>query len=462
MMTGPAALASCRADDLAPGTMVGSWEVEHELGRGGMGAVYAVVHAAIGKRAALKVVHRQWLVADDAAERFLTEARAVNAIEHPNIVDIFESGMLPDGRPYLVMERLRGKTLGDRLDEGRMPVLEIIDTLVPLCEALAAAHAAGIVHRDIKLDNVFLIDATCTQLGSHGGGPAVKLLDWGIASMVDGDGARPDGNQMVGTPRYVAPEQARGETVTPASDVYSLGILAYELFLEEPPFTAGSAAELLMQHLTEPPPLPREVWPQIPQALEELLLAMLAKTPALRPTIPEVTAALVELRKQLQRAISVQGPVVEVPERTSARHVVPLGHEPTELPPAMPVPATAPRWWTQWRWIAAAAMAVAVIGLRLFVHGGSPAAAAVPTTAPGETAPTASASAPAALAAAGVPVPVEVAPEPAEAEAEAVPTPAAAPPAKATPAPATRRPAAARPAPARRGRLHPDAVIDPY
>ena len=310
-------VAPLRPGDLAPESLVGHWRVEHELGRGGMGTVYAVVHTQIGKRAALKVIHQHALTPEYDAARFLTEARAVNAVSHPNIVDIFESGTLPDGRPYLVMERLHGKTLGDRQDQGRVPALEVIDYLVPLCDALAAAHTAGIVHRDIKLDNVFLVDANCTQIGA-GGGPTVKLLDWGIASMVNVDGERSYGNLMVGTPRYVAPEQARGERVTTASDVYSLGVVAYELFLEEAPFNASSAAELLVQHLTEAPPMPHEVWPTIPTMLEDLLLAMLAKTPALRPTVTQVAETLIDLRNELRRAVAVSGSGPHVSRSRSA------------------------------------------------------------------------------------------------------------------------------------------------
>ena len=481
----PESLASpVRPGDLVQGDMVGNWRVEQELGRGGMGTVYAVLHSEIGKRAALKVIHQHALTDEYNAERFLIEARAVNTVTHPNIVDIFESGTLPDGRPFLVMERLDGKTLGDRQDEGRLPAIEVIDYLVPLCDALAAAHAVGVVHRDIKLDNVFLVDATATQL-SLGGGPSVKLLDWGIASMVNRDGERSYGNLMVGTPRYVAPEQARGERVTTASDVYSLGVVAYELFLEEAPFNAPSAAELLVMHLTEAPPMPHEVWPLIPPALEELLLAMLAKTPSLRPSITQVAETLMDLRAELRRCTS--SPMIAVTEPRATPRAFPraatpdFGRDPTQLNTSPAEPAlVANRWQKSWRWVAAAAIVMSILGLRMFVKGGGPAPVAAATTdAPiaGTVTPSAEIAPepePIVGPAPSIGVPVVTSPSKAvhravrnlATGAPVVTVPAADVPAAGAPVatkPAAAAPVATKPTPkpTRKG-LHPDAVIDPY
>ncbi|HMG56892.1 MAG TPA: protein kinase, partial [Kofleriaceae bacterium] len=136
-------------DALPPGAKAGPWLVERELGRGGMGAVYAVVHEEIGKRAALKVVHRR-LMPGFNCDRMLLEAKVVNQVGHPNIVDIFETGTLADGRPYIVMERLCGQSLAVRADEGKLLPDFVIAILLQVCDALIAAHAAGIVHRDLK------------------------------------------------------------------------------------------------------------------------------------------------------------------------------------------------------------------------------------------------------------------------------------------------------------------------
>src|SRR6188472_3727715 len=172
----PAPSASQITDLLLRGSKAGPWIVERELGRGGMGAVYAVVHEEIGKRAALKVVHARLLGPGFNADRMLLEAKVVNQVGHPNIVDIFETGKLPDGRPYIVMERLEGQSLSQRADSGKIRSDLAVEILLQICDALIAAHAAGIVHRDLKLDNVFLVDNP-----DDPSSPRVKLLDWGIA-----------------------------------------------------------------------------------------------------------------------------------------------------------------------------------------------------------------------------------------------------------------------------------------
>jgi serine/threonine-protein kinase len=282
-------------DALRPGSKAGPWVVERELGRGGMGAVYAVVHEEIGKRAALKVVHRR-LMPGFNCERMLLEAKVVNQVGHPNIVDIFETGRLEDDRPYIVMERLCGQSLAVRADEGKLLPDLVIAILLQICDALIAAHAAGIVHRDLKLDNVFLVDNL-----DDAPQPRVKLLDWGIAKVIHHEVKHTIEGQLMGTPQYLSPEQARGLAVTPQTDVYSLGVMAYELFLEQLPFEAETAAEVMAMHLRAAPPLPRELWPDIPPGLEQLLLAMLAKLPDQRPTMVEVARRLEEVCGELQQ-----------------------------------------------------------------------------------------------------------------------------------------------------------------
>jgi len=317
-------------DDVQPGSKAGPWLVERELGRGGMGAVYAVTHEGIGKRAALKVMHRR-LVTSSSAERILQEARVVNQVGHPNIVDIFETGALPDGRPYIVMERLEGVPLSYRADEGKILPDQVIDILLQVCDALIAAHAANIVHRDLKLDNVFLIDNQDDPTQ-----PKVKLLDWGIAKVISADVRHTIEGQLVGTPQYLAPEQARGAAVSPQTDVYSLGVMAYELFLEQLPFEAETSAEIMAMHLRATPPAPRELWPDIPPGLANLLLAMLAKDPSARPTMLTVAHTLELVRSELQRrrADATDAPAGATPPapetRRSARLRSAPGLAPTE------------------------------------------------------------------------------------------------------------------------------------
>ncbi len=304
-------------DILPPGAMAGPWRIERELGRGGMGAVYAVVHDGIGKRAALKVVHRSLATADQA-ERILLEGRVVNQVRHPNIVDIFETGTLADGRPYIVMERLDGVPLSSKVAHTKLPADQVIAILLQICDALAAAHDAGIIHRDLKLDNVVIADD-----GS------IKVVDWGIAKDVATDLKQTLEGVTVGTPLYLSPEQARGATVTAQTDVYSLGVLAYELFLEDLPFDAPTAAEIMVMHLHAVPPPPHESWPDIPGVLEALLLAMLAKKPEARPTMTGVAAMLVAARSELEHrrgAIAAAGmPSMAIPRVTTRPRLISAG-----------------------------------------------------------------------------------------------------------------------------------------
>jgi serine/threonine-protein kinase len=312
-------------DELPCGAKCGPWIVERELGRGGMGSVYAVHHEEIGKRAALKIMHRK-LVTKASAERMLVEARVVNQVGHPNIVDIFETGTLTDGIPYIVMERLEGVPLAVRADESKILPHEVIPILLQVCDALIAAHAAGVIHRDLKLDNVFLIDNPDDP--RH---PRVKLLDWGIAKVISTDVRHTIEGQLVGTPQYLAPEQARGAAVSPQTDVYSLGVMAYELFLEQLPFEAETSAEIMAMHLRATPPRPTELWPEIPPGLDTLLLAMLAKNPDERPSMLTVAHSLEIVRDELDRRRSGGVQVIEPTMRVSRRQSEPHALAPTEL-----------------------------------------------------------------------------------------------------------------------------------
>ncbi len=281
-------------DVLPPGAKAGPWIVGEELGRGGMGTVYAVVHEEIGKRAALKVMH-DFLGSGITAERIKLEARVVNRVGHPNIVDIFETGTLDDGRPYIVMEQLEGASLSTVTWKTKLLPDRVVEILFQICEALIAAHAAGVIHRDLKLDNVFLIP------GHEGGHDHVKLLDWGIAKDISSDAHCTIDGQLVGTPQYLSPEQARGGELTPATDIYSLGVMAFELFLEQLPFEAETAAEIMTMHLRAQPPRPAEIWPDVPRELEHLLLSMLAKDPADRPSLETIAGSLLRVRDELDR-----------------------------------------------------------------------------------------------------------------------------------------------------------------
>lgn len=258
-----------------------------------MAAVYGVTHTRFGKRAALKLAHRSILGPKFTPDTFLREARVVNLVDHPSVPDVFATGTY-DGRPYLVMERLHGQTLGDRLGAGPMGWREAFDILLELCDVLAAAHKANVVHRDLKLDNVFLLETPCA------GGHRVKLLDWGVSSILGEED--PLRGLIAGTLTYVAPEQVRGEGISTAADIYALAVLAYQMLLGQPPFESRSDLELIHKHLREEPPAPTSLCAEVPADLDSLLLGMLSKNPADRPTIDEVIAVLTAARASIRPA----------------------------------------------------------------------------------------------------------------------------------------------------------------
>jgi serine/threonine protein kinase len=296
---------------LAPGTMVGEYRVEHKLGEGGMATVYAAVHPVIGKQAAIKVMSPRLKADAGAVSRFVLEARAVNRIGHPNIVDVFGYGVLPDGRSFFVMEWLHGETLHERLwrQHGPLPLPEVIHILDEMCDALEAAHRQGIVHRDLKPANVFVCN-------DRGRGPEIKLLDFGVAKLMCPEYVphRTDIGSIVGTPEYVSPEQARARDVDGRSDLYALGVMAYEMVLGRLPFLADNPLDSIDMHVHAPPPRPRILWKEIPASLEQLLLGLLAKDPAERPTVPQVRAVLGALTPTVTPALD-RLHVVETTER---------------------------------------------------------------------------------------------------------------------------------------------------
>jgi serine/threonine-protein kinase len=269
--------------ELGIGSRIGPWAIERELGRGGMGRVYAVVHKGFGKRAALKVCHTSMVDRDLAANTFLREARIVNLIDHSAVPDVFATGTF-ENRPYLVMERLQGETLRQLWSSAALTHESAIEILVELCQVLQAAHDAGVVHRDLTLDNVFVLDKT------GAGGCHIKLLDWGFARVLAEDD--PLRGHIAGTMTYVAPEVILGRDITPAVDVYALGVLAYHLLLGQAPFAADDVVELAKLHVHQAPPAPHRLRPTIAPEHEQLLLSMLAKEPSWRPSLDEIRRVL--------------------------------------------------------------------------------------------------------------------------------------------------------------------------
>jgi serine/threonine-protein kinase len=279
--------------ELAPGTMVGEYLIEAKLGQGSFGAVYRAHHPVICKAAAVKVLSRHWSSNPQVVARFIDEARAVNHIRHRNIIDIFAFGALPDGRQYYVMELLDGKPFDEFLHEkGRLSPETALPLLRAVARALDAAHAHGIVHRDLKPENVFLVF-------DEDGLVRPKLLDFGIAKLL-GDSTRENTRTgaPLGTPSYMSPEQCHGQPVDVRTDVYSLGVMAHLVLTGELPFEGDSVMNILVKHLSEPPPRMSERCPELPPALDAPVLHMLEKDPARRPAsagsaVEALTAAAV-------------------------------------------------------------------------------------------------------------------------------------------------------------------------
>ncbi|MDQ3297556.1 MAG: serine/threonine protein kinase, partial [Myxococcota bacterium] len=238
------------ADRLAPGVKAGDYVVEQQLGAGAMGEVYAGIHPMIGKRVAIKVLKRSLASSAEAAERFVREARAVNQVDHPNVIDVFAFGRLDDGRLYLVMDLVEGRSLRSVLQDGPLDVPTALDVLAQIAQALDAAHHRGVVHRDLKPDNVMI----------SGSPPKVHVLDFGIAKLVAagadavGNGTLTGRGTWLGTPGYMAPEQWSADGAGPASDLYALGVMAFELLAGKPPFEAKTLPQMMEQHFRAPVP----------------------------------------------------------------------------------------------------------------------------------------------------------------------------------------------------------------
>jgi serine/threonine-protein kinase len=286
-------LAQVDPEQLAPGTPIGDYQVEAEIGHGGMGTVYRAVHPMIGKRVAVKVLKSALSDNQTAVKRFTLEARAVNEIRHRNLVDIFAFGQLPDGRWYLVMEYLEGQNLGDVLHErGRLSAAEALPIFLEVASALEAAHAKKIVHRDLKPDNVFLV------AGPEGAVSGVKLLDFGIAKLMEGHGLatgpRTVHGSTLGTPHFMSPEQARGQALDGRSDIYALGVLLYRTLTGVLPIDGPDMLSVCRKQVMEMPARPIERAPDaVSPALDRLIMKMLAKSPEQRhQSAIEVQAAL--------------------------------------------------------------------------------------------------------------------------------------------------------------------------
>ncbi|MCX5747058.1 MAG: serine/threonine-protein kinase [Proteobacteria bacterium] len=276
------------------GTSIGNYRLDKILGRGGMGTVYAGEHVYIKRPVAVKILHPQFARYQEAIHRFLREARAATSINHANIVDVTDFGIMADGPVCFVLEYLEGKSLEDLIEkDGAVELHRALNVANQIALALEAAHAAGVIHRDLKPDNIMLLkkpgrrdlvrmapDQTWITEREESY-DFVKVLDFGIAKVLIQDELLAETVQgaVFGTPEYMSPEAARGEDVDHRADVYSLGVIMFDMLCGRPPFEAAQSSEVLSMHINTPPPSPREFAPhrEITEMAEGVILRAMQK-----------------------------------------------------------------------------------------------------------------------------------------------------------------------------------------
>ncbi len=303
------------ARDIAGTLLLDRYRLIKKLGEGGMGAVYLAEHVTIKKRCAIKVLNPEYAHKADLVERFLQEARAASMIAHENVVEITDFGAAPNGSVFFVMEMLVGEDLADTIKrEAPMPWSRVAPMALQICRALGAAHAKGVIHRDMKPENCFRIERS-------GNPDFIKVLDFGIAKVTSEDpnetaGRLTSTGMIFGTPTYMSPEQAQGQRVDHRSDIYALGVILYELLTGKVPFSADNFMGILTKHMFDQPVAPSEVAPQagISPEVEALVLKALQKDRGFRfQSMQELAQAILDVGTGAE-------PVTVVPE-TRARPI---------------------------------------------------------------------------------------------------------------------------------------------
>jgi len=293
-------------DPLIGRTLPGGYVILDLVGIGGMGRVYRAEQTNLGRTVAVKIIHPHLVGEENAAARFITEARAASRLNHPNSVAVIDFGKTEDGQLYLVMEFLRGKDLARvQYEEGPLSFRRIVSILRQVLAALSEAHHLEIIHRDLKPENIILEPVRT-------GGDFVKVVDFGLAKMREGAGPNITSPGIVcGTPEYMSPEQGRGDPLDPRSDLYAVGVIFYQLLTGRLPFEAESPTQVVLMHITEPPPDPRAAAPErvIPSLLADVCLMALAKEPPHRfGNADEFGEALADALTQIEATVPRAGP----------------------------------------------------------------------------------------------------------------------------------------------------------
>ncbi len=294
------------------GKVLGHYRILEHLGGGGMGVVYRALDSKLEREVALKFLPPEISHLKEAKDRFIQEARAASALDHPNICTIYEIGQTRDGQLFLAMAYSEGETLKQRIERGPLPVSETLSIARQIASGLAASHASDIIHRDIKPSNVWLSRAPVDDPDQE---PRVRILDFGLAKVLGQSDLTRSGSSM-GTPAYMSPEHARGLRVDPRTDLWSLGVLIYEALTGTAPFTGPNIPAVMYSLLSTEPRSLRQLRPDVPAELELAVARLLRKEPEERyPSCRELLADLGRVPEAA--AAEVPAPVVPLPEATS-------------------------------------------------------------------------------------------------------------------------------------------------
>ena len=276
------------------GDTVGNYRLIERLGQGGMGTVFRVEHTVLGRQYALKVLRLKVVEkATTAAQRFVREARAASRVRHPNIVDVFDFGYFPDGRPFFVMELLEGESLTDTVRRAALPWAEAVAAAKQIAQALAEVHDHGVIHADVTPSNAFVVARTPLL---------VKLVDFGLAAIADEVIDEENSDFVLGTPAYISPEQLHGLPATDRSDQYGLGCVLFEMLTGHPPYQHESVRELCMMHIQAPIPTVTSPHGPLPPKLADAIATMLQKSPQQRfPGLRAFIAVLEDIERGAER-----------------------------------------------------------------------------------------------------------------------------------------------------------------
>ncbi len=356
-------------DPLIGQTLAGKYRIDKLIKTGGMGSVYLGKHVLMEKTVAIKVLRPSLAVDDAVVARFSREAKAASRISHPHAVSVTDFGEAENGVVFLVMEYLDGRTLKETIaTDGQMSLERVVEIVRQVAGALDVAHSQGVIHRDLKSDNIMLV--------SHNGAEWAKVLDFGIAKIQQAEGARDveitEANLVVGTPQYMSPEQcSQSGPLDARSDIYSLGIIIFEMLAGRVPFTGDSPTGIMMKQVQDPPPSILTMRDDLPVAVDEILKRALAKQPLDRPaSAGELSGALSALVSPTGETARVSGPIgaANTVANTPVNHVANDAAEETVVRPRPPVPERpmqseppSPSSFNPWRVMVPAAIVLVLV-----------------------------------------------------------------------------------------------------